>query len=113
MKNIKRNYKNLCLGFDHAVGVAFPLVDYGDLLCLRVDKYVETVPQPFHLYTCILRIHGFEIKLLFADDLDILFIKIAALHIFALERCRLLMTLDQFALVLLELPLDNLLHKVD
>ena len=89
------------LGLDHTVGISFSLVNDGDLLGLRVDKYKEVVSQEFHLYAGIFRIHGLEVKLFLADDPDVFVLVVVALNIFALEGRSLLMTLDQFVLILL------------
>ena len=52
------------------VGISFSLIYYIDLICLCIAEYIEAVAKKFHLYAGIFGIHGLDVELLAADDLD-------------------------------------------
>ena len=69
--------------------------------------------EKLHLHAGILRIHGFDVKLLRADNLHILFIHVVLLNKLLPEKARPLFLIYQLVLILLKLSLDNLLNQIN
>lgn len=101
-----RFYKTKC--------VATSLVYDIDFVCLCIAEYEEIMSEKFHLYTCVLGIHGLDAKALGADDADLVLILVstAVNEIISEDAAGLLMSGNELVTILFELTLDNLLYKV-
>ena len=77
---------SLYFRLNQAVAVALPFVNHIHLVSLRVAEYVEAVAQKLHLNTCILGLHGFNIKLLGPDNFNLVLIRIIVVDV-ALAEC--------------------------
>ena len=104
--------KALLVRFHNAVGSAFSLINYTDIIGLCVDKCEKVMSQKFHLDTCIFRIHGFDIKLLGTDDIYFLIICLFLKKLF-LEVTTALLSCHKFVLILAELTLDDFFNQVN
>ena len=69
--------------------------------------------QKLHLNAGVLRIHGLDIKLLGANDLDLLVIHIVILDIHPAEASCRLFPVHYLGLIFLQLSFNDLLHQVN
>ncbi len=69
--------------------------------------------QKLHLNAGVFRIHGLDIKLLGADDLDFFIVHIVILHIHPAEIPCGLLLVHYLGLIFLQLALNDLFHQIN
>ena len=99
---------------DHTVRSVFSPIDHTRLIRLRVHEHIKCMSEKLHLHACILGIHRLDLELLRADDRKVILEGIIILlNKCLLEIIGILMLVNDLLFILLKLPLNDFLNKVD